>query len=154
VTLIAQPADRLKVARALTAPVILFSPFWYGFADGTLWIAALVIFAVIGDANSILHLHIHRPFSTQKWLNLLLDVALGATSGMTASNWRIQHRHGHHRGINEPYRPAREWETERYTALGALSFSSRTLWPTFWNPIAESFRKGGLADVKSPIDYR
>jgi hypothetical protein len=65
VTLIAQPADRLNVARALTAPVILFSPFWYGFADGTLWIAALVIFAVIGDANYILHLHILDPEMAQ-----------------------------------------------------------------------------------------
>jgi len=152
--LIGHPADRLNVVRGLTAPIVLFSPFWYGFPDGTLWVAALVIFAVIGDGNYVLHLHIHHPFSTKKWLNILLDLAMGASTGMTASNWRIQHRYGHHRGLDVPYRPNSDWETERYTALGALSFSIRGIWPTFWSPIVESFRKGVLADVKSPINYR
>jgi hypothetical protein len=48
---IAHPADRLNVVRALIAPVVLLSPFWYGFPDGCTWLAAMIIFAVIGDTN-------------------------------------------------------------------------------------------------------
>ena len=151
--LIANPADRLNVVRALVAPVVLFSQFWYGFSNNTL-LAALVIFVLIGDTNYLLHLHIHHPFSTRKWLNVVLDLAMGLTTGMTASNWRIQHRYGHHRGIDTPYRPGTEWETVEYTLLGALSFSTRSIWPTFWNPVVESFRKGVLNHVKKPMDYR
>jgi fatty acid desaturase len=84
----------------------------------------------------------------------VLDLSMGLTTGMTASNWRIQHRYGHRRGIDQPYRPDRAWETARYSALGALSFSIRSIWPTFWRPVAEAFRKGVLKDVKSPINYR
>jgi fatty acid desaturase len=151
---VAHPADRVNAMRALLAPVILLSPFWYGFPDGYSWLAELVIFAVIGSTNYILHLHVHRPFSTKAWLNLLLDLSMGLTTGMMASNWRIQHRYGHHRGIDEPYRPSRDWETAKYSALGAISFSTRSIWPTFWRPFAESFRKGVLDDVRSPIRYR
>jgi fatty acid desaturase len=150
---IAHPADRLNVMRALVAPVVLFTPFWYEFSGYNL-LVAIVIFALVGDTNYLLHLHIHRPFSTRKWLNVTLDLAMGLTSGMTASNWRIQHRYGHHHGIDTPYRPGTEWETVRYTPLGALSFSTRSIWPTFWHPIVESFRKGVLGHVRHPIDYR
>jgi fatty acid desaturase len=87
---VAHPADRVNAMRALLAPVILLSPFWYGFPDGYSWLAELVIFAVIGSTNYILHLHVHRPFSTKAWLNLLLDLSMGLTTGMMASNWRIQ----------------------------------------------------------------
>ena len=48
---IAHPADRLNVVRALIAPVVLLSPFWYGFPDGCTWLAAMIIFAVIGDTS-------------------------------------------------------------------------------------------------------
>jgi fatty-acid desaturase len=101
-----------------------------------------------------LHLHIHRPFTSKRWLNLLLDVHMGVTSGMTASNWRIQHHYGHHRGIDEPYRPHRAWEVAEYSALGALSYSTRSIWPTFWSPFVESYRKGVLDNVNTPINYR
>ena len=151
---VAHPADRLNVARALAAPLVLFSPFWCSFFEQYLLISAVAIFVLIGDTNYILHLHIHRPFSTRPWLNLLLDLGMGFTTGMTASNWRIQHRYGHHRGIDVPYRPGREWETARYSALGALSFSTRSIWPTFWQPVAESFDKGVLCNAPGPISYR
>jgi len=49
---IAHPADRLNVLRALVAPIILLSPFWYGFAGGSLWLAALVTFAAVGKLDS------------------------------------------------------------------------------------------------------
>lgn len=152
--LIAHAADRLNVARGLTAPPILFSPFWYGFPDGYGLVMVVAIFALIGSTNYILHLHIHRPFATKNWLNLTLDLSMGLTTGMTASNWRIQHRYGHHRGLDQPYRPDRAWETAKYSALGALSYTVRSIWPTFWQPVVESFRKGVLDNVTTPINYR
>jgi fatty acid desaturase len=152
--LIAHPADRWNVVRGLSAPVILFSPFWHGFPDGYGAAVAFAIFSVIGSTNYTLHLHVHRPFSTRTWLNVLLDLSMGLTTGMTASNWRIQHRYGHHRGIDQPYRPDREWEMARYSALGALSYTTRSIWPTFWHPVVESFRKGVLDNVTVPISYR
>ena len=51
---IAHPADRLNVLRALVAPIILLSPFWYGFAGSSIWLAALVIFAAVGKTNYLL----------------------------------------------------------------------------------------------------
>lgn len=139
--------------RALAAPLIVFSPFVYDF-PAPLLVVFLVSFALAGDTNYILHLHIHRPFATRRWLNLLLDLAMGATTAMTASNWRIQHRYGHHNGIDRPYRPERAWEMEHFSAARALSYSTRSIWPTFWHPLAESFGKGVLRDVRKPIRYR
>jgi fatty acid desaturase len=150
---ISHPADRLNVARGLFAPVILFSPFWCGLQE-PLALFAIAIFAFVGDTNYLLHLHIHRPFTEKKWLNLLLDLHMGFTTGMTASNWRIQHRYGHHRGIDAPYRPHRAWEIAEYSALGALSYSTRSIWPTFCRPILESFEKGVIGNIKTPISYR
>ena len=153
-TWILHPADRLNVVRGLVAPLILFSPFWYGFAEGYAPVAIALIFALAGDTNYLLHLHIHRPFTGKAWLNLVLDLSMGLTTGMTASNWRIQHRYGHHRGIDAPYRSHRTWEVAEYSALGALSYSIRSIWPTFWQPLVESYEKGVLANVKTPINYR
>jgi fatty acid desaturase len=150
---IAHPADRLNVVRGLTAPVIVLAPFWYGFPEGLGVPMALAIFAAVGETNYILHLHIHRPFSGKSWLNLLLDLAMGLATGMTATNWRIQHRYGHHRGVDAPYRPDRCWELEKYSVAGALSYSLRSIWPTLWQPLAESFRKGIRNEVV-PINYR
>jgi fatty acid desaturase len=134
--------------------VILFSPFWYGFPAGSPVFTAVAIFFLIGETNYILHLHIHRPFSEKAWFNYLLDLAMGFSTGWTASNWRIQHRYGHHRGIDKPFRAAQAWETEDFSPLRALSYSTRSILPSFWHPIGESFRKGVLRNVKRPIDYR
>ncbi|HKC04229.1 MAG TPA: fatty acid desaturase [Sphingomicrobium sp.] len=152
--LIANSADRLNVARGLAAPIILFIPFWHGFSGGQLAVVFIVTFALIGETNYILHLHVHRPFATRAWLNLLLDLGMGAATGMTASNWRIQHRYGHHRGIDLPFRASHAWEMERYSPLRALSFTTRSILPTFWRPIVEAFRKGVLRNEREPINYR
>jgi fatty acid desaturase len=151
---ILHPADRLNVARGLFAPVILFSPFWYGFPEHYAPLAVLLIFPLLGNTNYLLHLHIHRPFTGKAWLNLILDLHMGFTTGMTASNWRIQHRYGHHRGIDAPYHSNAAWELAEYSALGGLSYSIRSIWPTFWRPLVESCAKGVLANVKTPINYR
>ena len=45
--LIAHPADRLNVLRAFTAPAILLSPFWYGFAENHPWLAPSTCAAVV-----------------------------------------------------------------------------------------------------------
>ena len=152
--LIAHPADRLNAVRGLLAPIVLLSPFWYDFPSGFTWLAAIVIFSLIGKTNYILHLHVHRPFSGKNWLNVVLDLSMGFTTGMTASNWRIQHQYGHHRGLDVPFRESRTWETARYSALGALSFCARSIWPTFWHPYLVAFRKGVVRKVDTPINYR
>jgi len=151
---IAHPADRINALRALIAPALLFAPFVSDFAAGYHWLYGIVIFMLIGKTNYLLHLHIHHPFSRNKALNLAFDLSMGSVSGMTASNWRIQHLYGHHRGIDGPYRGARAWQMEKYSGLRALSFSIVTLWDTFHAPIAESFAKGILANVTAPINYR
>jgi hypothetical protein len=79
---------------------------------------------------------------------------MGIVTGMASSNWRIQHLYGHHRGIDLPYRGDRAWQMEKYSAPRALSFSILTLWDTFYAPIAESYRKGILANLTAPINYR
>ncbi len=152
--LIANSADRLNVARGLAAPIILFVPFWYGFPGGQPVLAAMTIFLLIGETNYILHLHVHQPFATKAWLNILLDLSMGITTGWMASNWRIQHRYGHHKGVDKPFRAAQQWETERFSPLRALSYSTRSILPTIWHPIVESFRQGVLSNVQQPINYR
>lgn len=151
---ITHPADRFNTLRAVIAPVLLFAPFVSPFASGYEPLYAVAIFTLIGKTNYLLHLHIHRPFSHSRALNLLFDLCMGAVTGMTASNWRIQHLYGHHRGVDLPYRGERTWHMEKYSALRALSYSIITLPETFTAPIVESFRKGVLANVTSPISYR
>jgi hypothetical protein len=40
-------------------------------------VAGLIIFAAVGKTNYLPHLHVHRPFATRGWLNLLLDLSMG-----------------------------------------------------------------------------
>lgn len=152
--LIAHPADRLNVLRALAAPVAVFYPFVLGFPPGGLVLHAVLLALLFGKTNYILHLHVHRPFSRQKWLNRVLDLALGLSTGMTSANWRIQHVYGHHLGRDDGFRSDASWQLERYSLRGMLSFTLGSLWGTFWAPVAESWRKGVVARVTSPIDYR
>src|ERR1044072_4168917 len=152
--LLAHPADRLNVLRAGGAPVILFVPFWYGFPGGYGFLTFVAVFFLIGETNYILHLHIHRPFAKPAWLNLLLDFAMGAATAFTASNWRIQHRYGHHRGVDKPFRTARAWEIADYSPLRALSYSTLSVLPTSCHPLGGSVRRGGRRAVRRPINYR
>jgi fatty acid desaturase len=85
------PADRLNAARALLAPVVLFAPFAIDLLQQYAIAYGIVPFVVIGDTNYLLHLHIHRPFSRSRILNLVFYLAMSAVTAMTASNWRIQH---------------------------------------------------------------
>ncbi len=151
---IANRADRFTVLRGLLAPVVFSVPFWWPTTGLAALLLPLAMFVLIGETNYLLHLHIHRPLSTRRWLNLTLDLCMAVATGMTASNWRIQHRYGHHERKDIPYRVGAEWETARYTPRGALSFSIRSIWPTFWRPIVESWRRGVLANETTPIGYR
>lgn len=146
--------DTTNVIRSLLAPVVFFLPFYMGLPEGYEVLAVILIYVVIGDSNYILHLHIHRPFSRNRAVNLLLDLCLGSVTGMTASNWRIQHKYGHHCGIDILFRGGGNWELEKYTPLRALSFCFRSILVTFWRPIVLSFQNGVLANKRRPINYR
>jgi fatty acid desaturase len=150
---ITHPADRFNVARALAAPWLLFAPFVVDLISGYEIVYAVVTFMLIGKTNYLLHLHIHRPFSRSIALNLILDLSMGIVTGMVSSNWRIQHLYGHHRGIDLPYRGHRG-TIETYSPPRAILFSARSLWETFYAPVVESFRKGILDGIKTPISYR
>jgi fatty acid desaturase len=150
---ITHPADRSNVARALAAPWLLFAPFVVDLISGYEIVYAVVTVMLIGKTNYLLHLHIHRPFSRTPALNLILDLSMGIVTGMASSNWRIQHLYGHHRGIDLPYRGC-SGVIESYSAPRAILFSASALWETFYSPVAESFTKGILNDIRTPISYR
>ncbi|CAN5291427.1 fatty acid desaturase [soil metagenome] len=151
---ITHPADRLNAVMALGAPVLLFAPFVVDWVKGYEALYGIEIFALIGKTNYRLHLHIHHPFSRNRTLNLLFDLAMGMTTGMTASNWRIQHLYGHHRGVDMPYRGDRSWHMEKYSMMRAISFSIVSLSETMIGPVIEAFRNGVRANITSPINYR
>src|SRR5262245_11739741 len=126
---LAHPADRFNVARSLVAPFILFAPFVVPLPLGGLIAYAIAALLLVGDINLTLHHHVHRPFTRNDGFNLVLDLAMGAVSGMTSSNWRIQHIEGHHRGRDVGYRLSGNWELERYSPLRAVSFCVRSIGP-------------------------
>ncbi len=147
-------ADRWSVTRALLGPVLLFVPVFFDLPLDYR-VVALVLFVIgFGDMNYILHLHVHRAFSDKVWFNYVLDACLGVMTGMTASNWRIQHVVGHHRGNDAPYRIAGGLGVGSYSLWGALRYSFGSIWPTFWRPIVESYEKGVADNVNAPIHYR
>jgi fatty acid desaturase len=147
-------ADLTNMLRAIFAPILFFLPFGAEFlAEHEIWYF-IILSALIGDINYVLHLHIHRPFTQFRHLNVLLDLCLGAVTGVTASNWRIQHLYGHHAGNDHPFRAQSRGELARYTIRNAISFSMRSILPSFIGPIVKSFKEGVLASKKTPIDYR
>lgn len=155
--------DRVNLVRGLTAPFIFLSPYVFGFYPGYEILTTLLLWSLLSDINHVLHLHVHCPFTTSKSLNRLLDIFMGFTSGMTASVWRIQHVYGHHkhyattnknRSKKSKWEPGAEWETKRYTILGALSYSAWTIVPVFYHALVESIKKGVFQNMKHPVDYR
>lgn len=154
ITLVRHRADIINIARAMIAPVIFFMPFFAGFPNGYEFLTAVLIYMLIGKTNYILHLQIHHPFSSYRTLNLLLELSMGSVTGMTASNWRIQHLYGHHRGIDDAFRGDMAWELEAYTPLRVISYCLRTIWPTLLGPYVEAFKKGVVRNLTTPINYR
>lgn len=156
--LLRQQCDLTNVMRGLTAPFIFLYPYFFGFHEGYAVVTTLILWAVLNDINHVLHLHIHRSFSDNKYFNFLLDICMGITTGMTASNWRIQHKYGHHkhhtRTEKDEWDLGKDWETKKYSILGALSYSMRTIWPIFYRPLVESFNKGIIKNINKPINYR
>lgn len=147
-------ADWLNAARGLVSPFLLFFPYYGKLPQGCEIPVLAVIFVLVSDANHILHLHTHRPFAKSAALNLLLDISMGLATAMTASNWRIQHKYGHHDRSRGEFCKGWDWEMRKYTIAGAISYSVRTVFPIFYLPVIEAFRKGVLANIKEPINYR
>jgi len=145
--------DLLNAIRGFTAPMLFLFPFYAGLPSGKLFFAAALLWLALGDINHILHLHVHHPFFRNAHLNTILDLCMGMVTGMTATNWRIQHIYGHHRGHD--YAPAKAWEIRRFSVVGAMSYSLRTAWPIFYRPLAEAFRKGMRSNpVRHTLDFR
>jgi hypothetical protein len=93
---IAHPADRRNVARALAAPLLLFTPFAVDWFAGYEIVYAIVAFTLIGDTNYLLHLHIHRPFSRKPSFNLVLDLSMAAAPGADLSAALVSGNAFHH----------------------------------------------------------
>jgi len=135
--------DWINVFSAIAAPVVFFYPFYHGVggtAELAVYIGLLLVWIV--DLNYLLHLHVHRPLTTSKAFNRLLDMSMGSVTGMTSANWRIQHVFGHHRGNDENYTcRSLDWTLQRYSLRGALAYSFGNTWVTYWQPLRESCRK-------------
>jgi fatty acid desaturase len=145
--------DLLNAIRGFTAPILFLLPFYASIPSGKVFFATALLWLALGDINHILHLHVHNPFFRDARINTILDLCMGMVTGMTATNWRIQHIYGHHRGHD--YGPARAWEIRRFSVAGAMSYSLRTAWPIFYRPLAEAFRKGmGRNPIRYPLDFR
>lgn len=131
--------DIWNALRGFTAPPLFFAPFATGLPAGYEALVVVLLWLSLSDMNHILHLHLHHNLFRHKLPNRLLDIGLGLVTGMTAANWRIQHVQGHHRGPAHEYGPAKAWEQRCFTIAGALSYSTRTIWPIFARPLAHSF---------------
>lgn len=146
--------DRLNAIRGFTAPILFLLPFYFPLPSQVEWIAILVLWLILSDINHILHLHIHHPFFNNRLLNLMLDVCMGFVTGMTASNWRIQHVHGHHGGHRNDRGLGVARELKEFSICGALAYSMRTSWHIFVWPLTESYKKGVLSNIDRPVHYR
>ena len=146
--------DAPLALRALLAPIIFYAPFLASLPPKYAAPLLLLVFYLLLDTNYILHLHVHRPLTRSRALNLALDLCLGATTGMTASNWRIQHVYGHHLGRDAPFRGGGVRMQDAYSVGRALKYSLLSIWPTFHGPLVEAFDKGLLRGEIDPIDYR
>lgn len=151
---IRHPRDTLNLLRSVTAPVLVFYPYFGNFdlCAGILY--ALFLFAVVGDANYLLHLHVHRPFMQQGLLNRIIDILLGFSTGMTSANWRIQHVYGHHISQDAAFRVRAEWPLQKFSITGAIWFSAGSIPKTFFGPILDAFRKGFVSRIDGPMNYR
>jgi fatty acid desaturase len=154
--LVPYPRDWLNIGSALAAPAVFFYPFYHG-VDGPLQLAvySALLLVWIVDLNYLLHLHVHHPFTTSATFNRILDIVLGAVTGMTSANWRIQHVFGHHRDKDADYTLASlDGTLRRYTLRGALAYAFGNIAITYWAPFAEAYCKGVRDDVRKPIRYR
>ncbi|UAL12451.1 fatty acid desaturase [Caulobacter segnis] len=148
--------DWINIALSLAAPAVFFYPFYHGLSSrAELAVYVVLLMAWIVDLNYLLHIHVHRPFTTSQTFNRLIDAALGSVTGMTSANWRIQHVFGHHRGQDEPYTlRSLDWTLERYSVRAALSYAFGNIWITYWRPLRESYKKGVLGNETKPINFR
>lgn len=151
--IVAHSADILLFWRGLLAPLVLYAPFFSSYLREHILLYSVALLFLIGNTNYILHLHIHRPFSDIRAVNILLDLATGVSTGMSASNWRIQHLQGHHTGRDREYRGWARERLKRYTVFNAVLYGVASIWPTFWPPVVVAFKKM-REGVTSPIDYR
>ena len=146
--------DKLNFIRGITSPFIFLLPFFFGLPEGYEWLCVLGLWLLLNDINHVMHLHVHHPFTNSRIVNGWLDVSMSVATGMTASNWNIQHVYRHHNRHVKDYGDGMEWEMKKFSILGAISFSIRTIFPIFFMPIVESFQRGVLKNEACPIHFR
>lgn len=95
--MIRNTADTWQVIWSLLSPVFVLVPFFVSsnsaYLDSIIWLGVWIL---ICRNNYILHNHVHCPFLASRWLNRLISLCLGFTTGMTSGCWKITHIHGHH----------------------------------------------------------
>lgn len=137
-------ADRASFVRAALALPILSIPATIGLPEGWLWpLAALAVWFALADMNFLLHQHVHRPWTRSRAVNLALDLALSATTAMSATNWRASHLRRHHRG-DDSWGAGFAWEMRRDSLLGAFSYAARGAPIIVLRPLADAFARGFL----------
>ena len=81
----------------------------------------------------------------------MIDSALSVVTGMSAFNWRISHVQRHHNG-NDSWGAGFQWEMEKPTVLGALSYSARGIPIVLLFPVWESLvRSVSSKEAKFPF---
>lgn len=92
-----------------------------------LWLSicfCLSIWFLLNDMNFLLHQHVHNSWFTIVSLNRLVGFELSIVTGMSACNWKISHIDRHHKG-NDSWGEGFQWELEKDSILGAISYSLR-----------------------------
>jgi fatty acid desaturase len=85
---------------------------------------------------------------------------MGIVTGMVASNWKIQHKYGHHKlgqritNYQSRWDFSKKGEMSKYKISSAIWYSIRTSFPVFYLPLFEAYKKGIVNNVKKPINYR
>lgn len=148
--------DKWNLLQALVLPLVLLIPVLTPVPDDYFWKALYVLtfWLTVNDANFILHQHVHKPLTTSKWLNAIVDLGLGVTTGMSAYHWRQQHVLRHHVVGMRAWGEGTKWEMEKYSPLRVLVYSLRTIVPSYFGPLLEAFVEGCLKGRKAPIDFR
>jgi len=138
--------------RAAIALPILVIPLFFEFPEDLIGILiGSAIWFLLSDMNFLLHQHVHNELTRYRFINWLVDWALSIVTGMSAFNWRISHIERHHKGVTS-WGDGYQWEMEKPTVLGAVSYSVRGIPVILFCPVWESMvRIASSKETKFPF---